>query len=178
MAKFLLTVAFVFSSIFYFRAQAEGMSKDEMDAYMKGCRHALRQAKTSYDGKDIEMLCSDPYLKGKPNESAADKARRMKLIQKTDEDKARFMKSWTRSEDVIKPCFDSILAAEPGKDLKDVKMLCLNPYLTPSEGESADDQARRKRLIKESEAAKEKALDRFVVPAGKATGTDGAAGAR
>lgn len=43
-AKHLLTVVFVFSSIFYFRAQAEGMSKDEMDAYMKGGGHALSQA--------------------------------------------------------------------------------------------------------------------------------------
>lgn len=58
-------------------------------------------------------------------------------------------------------------------------MLCSDPYLKGKPNELAADKALRKRLIKESEAAKEKALDRFVVPAGQAVkGTDGAAGAR
>jgi len=163
----LIATSAIICSVCSSEAMAADISKDEMAAYMTGCRQALAQAKTNYDHKDIEMLCSDPYLQGKPNESAADRARRMKLIKRTDEDKARVMKSWTRSEDVVKPCFDAVLAAEPGKDLKDVKMLCLNPYLTPTEGESENDKARRERLIQESEAAKERMLNKYVVPAGK-----------
>lgn len=166
MTKFLLTFVFVCSSVFYSQAKAEKFSAKEMAAYMEGCRKALAQANSTWDRKDIDMLCSDPYLKGKPNESKADKARRMKLIGKTDEAKEKMMSKYVQSKDEVKPCFDAILENDPGKDLKDVKMLCLNPYLTATPNESSEDQARRLRLIKESEADKERMLDKFVVPAG------------
>ena len=162
MTKFLLPSVLIFLSAGSY-VMASDISKGEMAAYMEGCRKGLSQAKTTFDSKDIEMLCSDPYLKGKPNESAADKARRMRLINKTNEDKERVMSNWVKSKDDLKPCFDSVLANDPGKDLQDVKMLCTNPYLTPTANESENDHTRRLRLIKESEADKERMLDKFVV---------------
>lgn len=177
MTKFLLSSVFICSSVIFTHAFAGDITKEEMAAYMEGCKKGLSQAKTNFDAKDIEMLCSDPYLKGKPNESASDKARRMRLINKTNEDKERVLSNWTKSKDDIKPCFDAILANDPGKDLKDVKMLCVNPYLTPSANESEEDRTRRTRLIKESEADKERMLDKFVVPV-KPTKKEEAGGVR
>lgn len=157
----------MFSSLVVTQVKAsDKISKSEMAAYMAGCRKGLSQANSNWDRKDIEMLCSDPYLTGKPNESAKDKARRMRLINQTNEAKVKMMSKLIHSKDDIKPCFDAILENDPGKDLKDVKMLCMNPYLTSSPNESSEDQDRRLRLIKESEADKERALEKFVVPAG------------
>ena len=166
MTKYLSIALVTACSIYSADAKAEQFTTP-MKSFMSGCTQALRQAKTDYNSKEIEMLCSDPYLRGTPDESAEDKALRMTLIKKTDEDKIRVMKRWVRSEDVIKPCFDAILANQPGKDLKDVKMLCLNPYLTPTPNESAADTERRKRLIEEAETAKSRMLDKYVVPAGQ-----------
>lgn len=151
------------TTFFQNNVHAEDISKADLAAFVEGCKHALSQAKPNWDHKDIEMLCSDPYLQGKKNESATDKARRMRLIKKTNEDKERILNAASQSKDDIKPCFDSILATDPGKDLKDVKMLCVNPYLTPTPNESADDQARRKRLINEAEEKKDKMLSKFLV---------------
>ncbi len=164
MLKCFLIFSYITVSLLGSLASASDLSKEEMNLYLQGCIRGLSQAKTNFDAKDIEMLCSDPYLQGKPNESASDKARRMKLINRTNEDKIRMMSNLTKSKDDIKPCFDSILANDPGADLKDVKMLCMNPYLTPTPDESEDDRSRRTRLIRESEAAKEKMLDAFVTP--------------
>ncbi len=177
MAKFFLTLIFVCSSVFYAHAHAEKFSAKEMAANMAGCRKALSQADAKIDRKDIEMLCSDPYLTGKPNESKADKARRMKLISKTDDAKAKMMSQYTQSKEIVKPCFDAVLSTEPGKDLKDVKMLCLNPYLTPETGELDEDRARRIRRIKENEAFMERMLDKFVVPIDSGTKKFNSAGA-
>lgn len=167
MTKFLLMVVFVCSSIFGFQATAEEISSDEMAAYLEGCKHALSQAKPNWDHKDIDMICGDPYLQGKANESADDKARRMRLINQTNEDKERIMSNWVTSKDDLKPCFDGILSVDPGKDLKDVKMLCINPYLTASPNESAEDQTRRKRLIKESQEAMHRVMEKHVIPVKK-----------
>ncbi len=149
MFKYLLIVAVACSSILAIQVKADEVCKDELIAYIEGCKKGLSQAKPNWDHKDIEMLCSDPYLQGKANESDEDKSRRMSLINKTNEDKKKMLLKLNRSKDEIKPCFDAYLAIDPSKDLKDIKMLCLNPYLTPTPNESSDDQVRRKRLIAE-----------------------------
>lgn len=172
MTKFLLTFVFAASCSFLSKANATEkhvdfkVPKEAMAAYMAGCKKGLAQANSKMDRKDIEMLCSDPFLTGKSNESAQDKARRMKLINKSNEDKEKMTAKFIQSKDDVKPCFDAILANDPSKDLQDVKMLCLNPYLTATQGESEADQARRNRLIKESDSDKLRMLEQIAVPMG------------
>jgi hypothetical protein len=137
-------------------------SDAEMKAYMRGCQDALRKAKPKMGSKDIHMLCSDPYLTGNPKETADDKARRLRLIKETNEDKAKAMGDVMSKQEFIKECQQMIKDSDPGKDPADIKMMCENPYLTPQAGESSEDQIRRKRLIKEAEAAKVKAIESSV----------------
>jgi hypothetical protein len=146
-------------------AADSGMSNAEMKAYLAGCKKALSQAKPDWNPKDVNMICADPYLKGKPNESKEDRARRMRLIEKTNKDKERmFDAAMEKQKSYLENCKSAFELSNPNKDPKDVDLLCHNPYLTPSENESADDKERRLRLINETDAAKEKALDQFVVP--------------
>src|SRR5690348_450761 len=99
MTKYLLTSVFICSSIFCTHASASDITEKEKAAYIEGCKKGLSQAKTNFDAQDIEMLCSDPNLKGKPNESASDKSRRMRLIKKTNEDQDRMTSNATRRKE-------------------------------------------------------------------------------
>lgn len=154
----------------------EGMSKSEFDSYLKGCKKLILEAHPKKDPKDVDMLCRDPYLNGKPNESKEDLARRQRLLAETNQAKAQALEKFVvpngnsqspevmSKDEYLRDCKKMILEQDPGKDPKDADMLCGNPYLKGQPNESADDQARRKRLIRETDQAKEKALDKYVVP--------------
>ncbi|MGZ3772568.1 MAG: hypothetical protein ACXVCY_16325 [Pseudobdellovibrionaceae bacterium] len=160
----------------------EGMSKAVYDKYLRDCKVMILKAHPGKDPKDIDMLCSDPDLKGRPNESIEDKARRERLIKETDIAKEKALDKFIDKKDpkqingapdeMSKPEYDSyiknckklVLEADPGKDPKDAEMLCRDPNLKGKSNESYDDQVRRKRLIKETDDAKHKALEKYVAP--------------
>jgi len=145
-----------------------GMSKAEFATYMANCKKTWLESDPKKDSKDVEMLCRDPYLNGKPNESKSDRARRERLIQETDEAKESFLDKAFKIKGPKKPsltnCKKALIDADPAKDPKDAEMLCSNPYLEAKPNESYEDQVRRKRLIQEAEKSKENALDKYVVP--------------
>ena len=64
----------------------------------------------------------------------------------------------------LKECKKMLMEQDPGREPKDADMLCSDPYLKGKIGESYDDQVRRKRLIRETERAKEKTLEKSVTP--------------
>jgi hypothetical protein len=71
-------------------------------------------------------------------------------------------------QEYLAGCKKILLEKDPGKDPKDVEMLCNDPYLKGKPGASYDDEVRRKRLINETNKAKEQALDKHVVQPAKA----------
>ncbi len=173
-------------------SQGSDMSKADLSKYLKDCKKMILQSQPNKDPKDVDMLCRDPYLKGTPNESKENKARRERLLKESDISKEKAFdkfidKTSTKQSDLpeemskeeydgyMKACKKMILESDPGKEPKDVDMLCSDPYLNGKPDESYDDQVRRKRLIKEADKAKHKAFEKYVTPAssGKPASNDG-----
>lgn len=151
---------------------SKGMGRTEYALYMADCRKMILEAKPEKDIDDVWMLCSDPYLKGKPFETKADKSRRKRLIKETEAAKAEMMSKHLDSApkldaaEFTKLCKKLLLENDPGKDPADADMLCTDPYLSGKPNESHDDEVRRKRLIEETNQAKHKMMEKYVVPAG------------
>lgn len=162
-----------------------GLSDAEFEGYMKGCRDAFKTMKPNMDVKDVEMMCADPYLSGHPNESKEDKARRERLIKETNADKEKHMKavlgdSAKEKESVpydmsqsmepgeykkyLDSCKEALKSAGKIKDPLDINMMCKNPYLYEDPKETHEEKARRIRLIKQSDSAKEDFMKSAVKP--------------
>ncbi|WP_413612329.1 hypothetical protein [Bdellovibrio sp. HCB-110] len=162
-------------------SQGAGVSKPDFEKYVSDCKKMFMQSQPNKDSKDVDMLCRDPYLKGKPNESREDKVRRQRLLRETNEAKRSALEklvdkdvskqtdipegmSKPEYDDYMKNCKKMVLESDPGRDPQDAHMLCSDPYLKGKPNESYDDQVRRKRLIKEAGAAKGKALEKRAAP--------------
>lgn len=179
MKKLIFMVVVVLTSLSVHAKDADlpkGMSKKEYDEYIAGCKKMILEAQPGKDAKEVDMLCSDPYLKGKANESREDKARRLRLLDETNAAKAKAMEKFvtppkatdgmspTDQAQYIKDCKKMLLEADPGKDPADADMLCRDPYLKGKPNESRDDEVRRKRLMKETDDQKARMLDKHVKP--------------
>jgi hypothetical protein len=151
---------------------SKGMGREEFALYMADCRKMILEMHPEKVIDDVWMLCSDPYLNGKPFETKTDKARRKRLIREADTAKKEVMSKHLNPSsdmdpaDFTKLCTKLLLEADPGKDPADAHMLCTDPYLNGKPNESRDDEVRRKRLIEETNQAKNKMMEKYVVPAG------------
>lgn len=131
------------------------MSKLERYSYLSDCRKMILETQHGRDAKDINMMCSDPYLVGTLDESEADKTRRLRLKQEMNEAKKAAMKTFIATHVVtrsMEDCKKAFLEEDPGKDSADIKLHCKDPYLEGKPGETYEDQVRRKRLKKEAES--------------------------
>ncbi len=149
---------------------SKGMSRTDYAEYMASCRKMILEAKPDRNIDDVYMLCSDPYLNGKPFETKADKTRRKRLIKESEAAKNEMMGKNVDAEpkfdpaDFVKLCKKLLLEQDPGQDPADADMLCTDPYLNGKPNESHDDEVRRKRLIAETNKAKHKMMEKHVVP--------------
>jgi hypothetical protein len=100
-------------------------------SYMKNCKKLIFEQDPGKDPKDVDMLCSDPYLKGKPNESSDDEIRRKRLIKETDIQKAKVIQGWAKSGEIeivnCKPEFKNELGKMKTSEVfNSRRMLALN----------------------------------------------------
>ncbi len=68
-------------------------SAPKLDAadFIKMCKKMLLENDPGKDPADADMLCNDPYLNGKPNETHDEEVRRKRLIQEANQAKTKML---------------------------------------------------------------------------------------